>query len=341
MSEAIRQVIIIGSGPAGYTAAIYAARANLRPMVYAGSAWGGQLMLTTDLENFPGFPDGIEGAALMERMRAQAERFGAEMRDCDVTSVDLTHHPFTVIAGTETTRARAVIVATGAQAKALDVPGEEEYRGRGVCTCATCDGALFAGRRVVVVGGGDVAVEEALLLARLSCAVTLIHRRDQLRASKALAQRALDHPAIQFMWETVVEEIIGEPDAKTGISQVAAVRAHHIASGVTTHLATDAVFVAVGHTPNTELIREHLPLDEHGYARARAAETTATAVEGVFVAGDVRDHHYRQAVTAAADGCRAAIDAERWLDATGRSSQYSTHLLPQRKDAAREYEVSV
>jgi len=343
MSEAVRQVIIIGSGPAGYTAAIYAARANLHPLVYAGSAWGGQLMLTTDLENFPGFPESIEGAALMERMRAQAERFGAEMRNCDVTSVDFARRPFTVVAGSETTRANAVIVATGAQAKTLSVPGEDEYRGRGVSTCATCDGALFAGRRVVVVGGGDVAIEEALLLARLSCTVTVIHRRDQLRASKTLAQRALDHPAIQFMWEAVVEEIVGGSDAKTGISHVTAVSTRHVTSGVTTQLATDAVFVAVGHLPNTKLIRDHLPLDDHGYVRACAAETTATAIEGVFVAGDVRDHHYRQAVTAAADGCRAAIDAERWLDAVGRSaqSQYPTHLLPQWKDAAREHEVSV
>ncbi len=314
MGEAIRQLIIIGSGPAGYTAALYAARAKLQPLVYTGIDWGGQLMLTTELENFPGFPDPIEGMTLMQRMRTQAERFGAEMRDCDATALDCTQRPFVVAADSTISRSHAVIIATGARAQRLGIPGEGEYLGHGVSTCATCDGAFFSGRRVVVVGGGDVAIEEALLLARLSCAVTVIHRRDQLRASKTLIQRAMGNPAIQFIWDTVVEEILGASDARIGSARVTAVRTRHVKTGVTALVDTDAVFVAVGHQPNTDLLSHILPLDEHGYVRNGVNETTSTAIEGVFIAGDVRDHRYRQAITAAADGCKAAMDAERWLD---------------------------
>jgi thioredoxin reductase (NADPH) len=313
-SDRARNVIVIGSGPAGYTAALYAARAGLQPLVYTGDQYGGQLMLTTEVENFPGFCDGIIGPTLMAEMRAQAERFGAEMRDREVTAVDFSHHPFKVVAGDEVEYADSVIVATGAAAKWLGVPGEEEYRGYGVSSCATCDGFFFRGKRVVVVGGGDVAIEEALFLSRLAREVTVIHRRDGLRASKAMQRRAFANEKIRFTWETVVEEVLGEVDPRTGIPRVTSLRTRNVKTGHEQRVETDALFVAIGHQPNTTILRGQIPLDERGYAQTVDAEGTATAIDGVFVAGDVRDHRYRQAVTAAGDGCKAAIDAERWLE---------------------------
>ncbi len=307
-----RELIIIGSGPAGYTAAIYAARAELKPLVLAGGEMGGQLMITTDVENYPGFPDGILGPQLMDAFRAQAERFGAEVIPVDVTRVDFSSRPFRVWTGSEEYRARSVIVSTGASAKWLGVPGEVEYRGRGVSACATCDGFFFKGKRVVVVGGGDVAMEEATFLSRFATSVTVVHRRDQLRASKSMQQRAFNDPKISFVWDSVVEEILGE-------GTVTGVRVRNVNTGETDVIETDGVFIAIGHQPNTELFKGQLELDAKGYVVMPNPETAETNVEGVFAAGDVRDHRYRQAVTAAGDGCKAAMDAERWLEEQGEA----------------------
>jgi thioredoxin reductase (NADPH) len=311
----VKRLVIIGSGPAGYTAAIYAARADLRPVVYTGYQWGGQLALTTDVENYPGFAEGIQGPALMDTLRAQAERFGAELRDRDVTAVDFSARPFLITAEEETIRAEAVIVATGASALWLGVPGEETYRGYGVSSCATCDGAFFRNRRIVVVGGGDVALEEAIFLTRFARDVRVIHRRDALRASKAMQKRAFANPKIQFIWNSVVEEVLGTTDGPS--RRLTGVRVRNRASGEEGVLETDGLFVAIGHQPNTQIFWGKLPLDERGYAVTVDGETTATAIPGVFVAGDVRDHRYRQAVTAAGEGAKAAIDAERWLEEGG------------------------
>ncbi|MDR7554872.1 MAG: thioredoxin-disulfide reductase [Armatimonadota bacterium] len=301
----MRDVVILGGGPAGLTAAIYAARANLAPLVIEGSQAGGQLMLTTLVENYPGFPDAIMGPELMQAMRKQAERVGAEFRTEDATAVDFTRRPFVITTQSgEHIAARAVIVATGASARMLGVPGEERLLGRGVSTCATCDGFFFRKKDVVVVGGGDSAMEEALYLANLARSVTVIHRRDRLRASKIMQERAFKHPAITFVWNTVVEEIVGD-----GVVQ--AVRLRDVQSGAVTERKTDGVFVAIGHVPNTALFRGQLELDDAGYIKLR--DRSMTSVEGVFAAGDVHDHTYRQAVTAAGYGCMAAIDAERWL----------------------------
>ena len=321
--EKVRKLIIIGSGPAGYTAALYAARANLHPLVYAGYLHGGQLTLTTDVENYPGFQDGIMGPALMAEMRAQAERFGAEMRDRDVSVVDFSRRPFKLVSEDEEEYTEAVIVATGASAKWLGIPGEERYRGFGVSSCATCDGFFFRGKRIVVVGGGDVAMEEAIFLSRFASELTVIHRRDTLRASKAMQQRALANPKIRFLFDTIVDEVLGESDYATGTSKVTGVRVRNVKTGEQEILGTDAVFVAIGHQPNTTVFQGQLPLDEREYAQAIDAAGTATAVDGVFVAGDVRDHRYRQAVTAAGDGCKAAMDAERWLEEHGVSVDHT------------------
>jgi len=315
--ENTRTLVIIGSGPAGYTAALYAARANLRPVVYTGYQHGGQLMLTTDVENYPGFEDGIVGPALMAEMRAQAERFGAEMRDRDVTAVDLSQRPFKIVSDDEVEYAEAVIVATGASAKWLGIPGEERYRGYGVSSCATCDGFFFRDKRIVVVGGGDVAMEEAIFLSRFASELTVIHRRDALRASKAMQQRAFANPKIHFLFGTVVDEVLGETSPKTGVAKVTGARIRNVQTGEQRSLETDAVFVAIGHQPNTDIFKGQLPLDERDYAQTIESGSTTTSVEGVFVAGDVRDHRYRQAVTAAADGCKASMDAERWLEERG------------------------
>ena len=305
MSE-LRKVVVIGSGPAGFTAALYAARANLEPLVLKGLEAGGQLMLTTDVENYPGFADGIMGPELMDQIEKQAQRFGAEILPVHVTGVDLSERPFLVEAGDQRWRADTLIVATGATARWLGVPGEEKLRGRGVSACATCDGFFFRDRALIVVGGGDTAMEEATFLTKFAAAVTIVHRRESFRASKVMAERALANPKISVVWDTVVEEVHGD-DAVTGVGL------RNVRTGETTRLATDGLFVAIGHDPNTSLFRGQLDMDDEGYLLV-AEPRTATNVPGVFAAGDVTDHVYRQAVTAAGQGCKAAIDAERFLE---------------------------
>jgi thioredoxin reductase (NADPH) len=302
----MERLIIIGSGPAGLTAAIYAARANLRPLVLAGGMYGGQLMLTTEVENFPGFPDGIIGPDLMIKFREQAERFGARIENVDATGVDFSKRPLAVQTSEAEYQASSVIVATGASARWLNIPGEERLRGRGVSTCATCDGAFFRDKHIVVVGGGDSAMEEALFLTRFGYKVTVIHRREGLRASKIMADRALAHPKIEFIWNTVVEEAIGEQTLR-------ALRLHNLVDGSRYEFAADALFIAIGHDPNTAIFRGHLDLDKAGYIVS--PDGTSTNIEGVFVAGDVYDIRYKQAITAAGSGCKAAMDAEKYLEA--------------------------
>ena len=302
----MERVIIIGSGPAGLTAAIYAARANLRPLVLAGGMYGGQLMLTTEVENYPGFPDGIMGPDLMIKFREQAERFGARIENVDATSVDFSRRPLIVRVGEVTHEAMSVVVATGASARWLGIPGEERLRGRGVSTCATCDGAFFRGKHIVVVGGGDSAMEEALFLTRFGHKVTVIHRRDHLRASKIMADRALAHEKIEFIWNTVVESAIGK-------HKLEALELRNIVDGSRFEFSADALFIAIGHDPNTAIFLGQLDLDKAGYIES--PDGVSTNVEGVFVAGDVYDIRYKQAVTAAGLGCRAAMDAEKYLEA--------------------------
>jgi thioredoxin reductase (NADPH) len=302
----VERVIIIGSGPAGLTAAVYAARANLRPLVLAGGLYGGQLMLTTEVENYPGFPEGILGPELMIRFREQAERFGARIENVDVTSVEFTKRPLVVRTDDAQHEASSVIVATGASARWLDIPGEERLRGRGVSSCATCDGAFFRDRPIVVVGGGDSALEEALFLTRFGSRVTIVHRRDRLRASKIMSDRARAHPKIDFIWNAVVQEVYGE-------THVTGLRIRNVLDGSSRDIETAALFVAIGHIPNTGVFAGQLDLDELGYVIS--PDGSSTNVEGVFVAGDVNDHRYRQAVTAAGAGCRAAMDVEKYLEA--------------------------
>ncbi len=306
MSDDIRKVIIIGSGPAGLTAAIYAARAELSPLVFAGGLYGGQLMLTSDVENYPGFPEGIQGPELMERFRAQAERFGAEIRNEDVLSVDLKHSVKRVVTDGGEFSAATVIAATGANALWLGIESETRLRGKGVSTCATCDGAFFKDKDITVVGGGDTALEEALFLTRFGTRVTIVHRRDQLRASKIMQARSHANPKIHFVWNSRVSEILGD-------KRVEGVLLEDTRSGVTSERPTDAVFVAIGHNPNTSVFAGQLILDSQGYIASPDGVTTSA--EGVFVAGDVQDRHFRQAVTAAGLGCRAAMSAERYLEA--------------------------
>ncbi|MCL4509053.1 MAG: thioredoxin-disulfide reductase [Chloroflexi bacterium] len=308
-----RQVVIIGSGPAGWTAALYAARANLHPLVIAGYAPGGQLMLTSEVENFPGYPKGTMGPEMMEDLRAQAERFGTEVMEVDATAVDLMHRPFRIETDEGPVSAHSVIVATGASAKWLGVPGETSLRGRGVSACATCDGFFFRDKRLIVVGGGDTALEEALFLTRYASHVTIVHRRDSLRASKVMQQRAMTHSKISFIWDSVVSEIVG-PD------KVTAVRLHNVVTDEDSTVETDGVFMAIGHQPNTAIFKGQLDLDETGYVLMPDPATTYTNIEGVFAAGDIRDRRYRQAITAAGEGCKAAIDAERWLEEQGISA---------------------
>ncbi|HEV3085898.1 MAG TPA: thioredoxin-disulfide reductase [Candidatus Elarobacter sp.] len=299
------KVVIIGSGPAGLTAAIYAARANLAPIVFAGAMYGGQLMLTTEVENYPGFPDGIMGPELMEAFRAQAERFGSIIHNTDVTEVDFRKRPFAVRTYDEEFTADSVIVATGASARWLNIPGEARLRGRGVSTCATCDGAFFRDKHIVVVGGGDSAMEEALFLTRFGSKVTLIHRRESLRASKIMAERAMHHEKIGFIWNTAVTEVIGEDNTT-------ALRLKNLVDGEESVLDADALFIAIGHDPNTEIFKGQLELDAAGYIVSE--DGVRTNIEGVFVAGDVYDIRYKQAVTAAGMGCKAAIDVEKYLE---------------------------
>jgi thioredoxin reductase (NADPH) len=316
----VRDVIVVGSGPAGLTAAVYAARADLRPLVIAGEPSstsdqpGGQLMLTTEVENFPGFPEGVTGPDLMERLRAQAERFGATVLTARVSRVDLGSRPFALWTGDPedprpTYRASSLIIATGAHAVALGVPGEAEFTGHGVSTCATCDGFFFRDKPIAVVGGGDSALEEAIFLSRFASSVAVIHRRQQLRASKILQERAFSTPKISFVLDTVVTEILGDKSV-TGVCLA------DLATGESRELAVDGCFVAIGHAPNTELFRGQLDMDEAGYIRTRAG--TQTNVDGVFACGDVQDHNYRQAITAAGSGCMAALDVDRYLASTGR-----------------------
>jgi thioredoxin reductase (NADPH) len=302
------KVVIVGSGPAGLTAAIYAARANLEPIVLGGSAPGGQLMITSDVENYPGFPAGIQGPELMAAFREQAERFGARVLDVDVERVDLSGRPFRLWARGEEFRAEAVIVATGASALWLGLPSEERLRGRGVSACATCDGFFFRDKEIAVVGGGDTAMEEATFLTRFASKVHLLHRRDEFRASKIMADRARANEKVELHLNTAVDEVLGD-------THVTGLRLRDTRTDTTREVPMDGLFVAIGYRPNTEAFRDWLEVDEMGYLVVR--DETGSAIDGVFIAGDVHDHRYRQAVTAAADGCRAAIDAERWLEAQG------------------------
>ena len=301
-------VIIIGSGPAGYTAAIYAARANLSVLMLQGYQVGGQLMLTSEVENFPGFEEGIMGPEMMEKFEAQARRFGTEVVQEDVIEVDFKKRPFTVKTDTTEYKARAVIISTGASAKWLGLPNEQRLQGRGVSACATCDGFFFKNKKIVVIGGGDTAMEEATFLTRYASHVTLIHRRDTFRASKIMQDRAHKNEKISFLTDSEVVDVLGD-NAVTGVL------VRNIKTGEETILETEGIFLAIGHQPNTELFKGILDTDKAGYIIHR--EHTMTNIPGVFAAGDVTDHRYRQAVTAAADGCRAAIDLERWLTEQG------------------------
>ena len=307
-----RKVVIVGSGPAGLTAAVYAARGNLEPIVIEGIAAGGQLMLTNDVENFPGFPEAVTGPELMTKMREQAARFGAELVTADADRVDLSTRPFGVWVGNDEYRADALIIATGAKARLLGLESERDLLGRGVSTCATCDGFFYKDKRLAVVGGGDSAMEEAIFLTKFATKVTIVHRRDELRASKIMQERAFANPKIEFLWNSVVEDVVGN-------GTVEGLKIRNTQTGETLQLQVDGLFVAIGHDPNTALFRGQLDLDENGYI-VTAPDSTATSVEGVFAAGDVQDHVFRQAVTAAGTGCMAAMEAERYLEAVAHAA---------------------
>lgn len=302
-------VVIVGSGPAGLTAALYTARANLAPIVFEGPEPGGQLTTTTEVENYPGYPEGVTGPEMMDQFRTQATRFGADCRWGMVTEVDFNVRPFRLVVDEEHTLfAQSVIVATGASAKWMGLPNEQRLRGKGVTACATCDGAFFKNQHIIVIGGGDTAMEEATYLTRFASKVTLVHRRDEFRASKVMQKRVLEHPKIEVAWNSVVDDVLGE-------HVVEGVRLKNIVTGETTVLAdVTGVFLAIGHKPNTDLFKGVLDMDENGYLITKG-KSTYTNIEGVFACGDVQDHVYRQAVTAAGSGCAAAIDAERWLEA--------------------------
>lgn len=300
------KLVIIGAGPAGLTAALYAARADLNPMVFEGVHAGGQLMITTDVENYPGFPDGILGPELMDKFRKQTEKFGTRLRQVDVTEVDFSVRPFKINVGADEYTADAVIIASGANATWLDIPGEKKLTGKGVSACATCDGFFFRGQELIVVGGGDTAMEEALFLTKFASKVTIVHRRDELRASKIMVARVEQNPKIDMRWNSIVTEIHGD-------ELVSGVTLEDTVTGKSSEMPIGGVFVAIGHKPTTDLFIDELDLDENGYLVIADSGGTRTSVEGVFAAGDVVDHVYRQAVTAAGTGCMAAIDAERWL----------------------------
>jgi thioredoxin reductase (NADPH) len=304
----VRELVIVGSGPAGLTAALYAARGDLSPVVIEGAEAGGQLMLTTDVENYPGFPDGILGPELMMKFREQAERFGAEFVTADVDRVDLSASPFGAWVGSTEYRSEALILSTGASARMLGLPSEGRLLGHGLSTCATCDGFFFREKDIAVVGGGDSAIEEALFLTKFASRVTVIHRRDELRASKIMQDRAFANPKIDFKWNSVVTDVGGD-------GTVDLVHLRDTLTGDPSQLAVGGLFVAIGHDPNTKLFEGQVDLDENGYVVLPRAGSTATSVEGVFAAGDVADHVFRQAVTAAGTGCMAAIEAERWIEA--------------------------
>ncbi len=306
--ENLYDVIIIGSGPAGYTAAIYAARANLSVLMLQGYQVGGQLMLTSDVENYPGFEEGILGPPMMEKFEAQARRFGTEVIPEDVIAIDFSKRPFKVTTDSGEYQARAIIISTGASAKWLGLPSEQRLQGRGVSACATCDGFFFKNKDVAVIGGGDTAMEEAIFLTRYVNHVTVIHRRNTLRASKIMQDRAFKNPKISFIWDTEVTEVLGE-------NEVTGLRLHNVKTDEESTLPIQGFFLAIGHKPNTDLFKGIIDMDKVGYIVP--VEHTMTNIPGVFAAGDVTDHRYRQAVTAAGDGCRAAIDAERWLESLG------------------------
>ncbi len=306
----MHQIIILGSGPAGLTAALYAARAHLEPLVVEGHEAGGQLTLTTLVENFPGFPDGLMGPELIASMRKQAERFGARFRSGSATAADLSRRPFSITIDGGVEACQALIIATGASAKLLGLPSERALMGHGVSTCATCDGFFFQDQEIIVVGGGDSAMEEAIFLTRFARRVTVLHRRDRLRASKVMQEKAFKNPKIDFIWDSTLEEILDVAQGK-----VTGVRIRNLKTSVVTERAVDGVFLAIGHTPNTQIFRGLLEMDEVGYIRTH--DGTKTSVPGVFAAGDVQDRVYRQAITAAGSGCMAALDAERFLEHAG------------------------
>jgi thioredoxin reductase (NADPH) len=325
MNQEIRELIVIGGGPAGYTAALYAARANLNPLVIEGFAWGGQLMITSDVENYPGYADGILGPQMMQDFRRQAERFGAEFVTDDVTKVDFSEHPLRVSVGDTDYLAETIIVATGASARQLGLDTERILQGKGVSYCAVCDAAFFRDKEVVVVGGGDSAMEEAIFLTKFATRVTLIHRRDEFRASPIMVDRAHANEKIEFLTPTVVDEVLSEAGQTSGV------RVRDLNTDEIRELPAHGLFVAIGHDPNTKLFLDQLDHDEAGYLVTKKG-STETNVEGVFAAGDVVDHTYRQAVTAAGSGCMAALDAERWLAA--REGHAATALTAPRAEAA-------
>jgi thioredoxin reductase (NADPH) len=322
----VRELIVIGGGPAGYTAALYAARANLKPLVIEGFQWGGQLMITSDVENYPGYANGIMGPEMMQDFRRQAERFGSEFVTDDVTRVDFSEEPYRVWVGDDEYQAEAVIVATGATARKLGLPSEEALQGRGVTYCATCDGAFFRDKEVVVVGGGDSAMEEASFLTKFASKVTVVHRRDEFRASQIMIDRARSNPKIEFVMNAVVDEVLGTEGGK-----MTGVRLRNTITDDTWTIRADGLFVAIGHDPNTALFVDQLEHDEAGYLVTEPG-STATNIQGVFAAGDVQDHTYRQAVTAAGSGCMAALDAEKFLAA--REGHPGTAATAPRPEAA-------
>lgn len=316
MENNVRNIIIIGSGPAALTAGLYTARADLKPLLFAGIPWGGQLMLTTDVENYPGFPEGILGPDLMKKFRDQAERFGCEIKDDMVTAADFKSWPFKIVAGSQTYQAKAVIIATGAETNWLGIDSEQRLIGKGVSSCAPCDAFFFKDKKVIVVGGGDSAMEEALTLTKFASEVTIVHRRSEFRASKIMIDRARANKKISFILNSVVTEVLGK-------DKVEGIKIKDIKTGKEKELKVDGMFVAIGHHPMTEVFRGQVDLDEKGFVRRRAkgegptAFKMMTSVEGVFVAGDVHDYHYRQAVTAAGYGCQAALEAEKWMESQG------------------------